>query len=71
MGVLLVVLLVAVVVLGFLYWTSCQELARREEEGAQLQQKFDRYLADDARLVDALWSRAQIETARVERVRQP
>jgi len=63
-------LFLVAVVLGLLSWGFSVQLERRDEEIAQLRRQFDRYLSDDGRLLDALWNRAQIETARVERVRR-
>jgi len=67
MAYLALFLLLVAIFLGFAYWGLNGELEQRVEEIAQLRQQFDRYLSDDGRLLDTLWNRAQIETARVER----
>jgi hypothetical protein len=67
MAYLALFLFLVAVVLGLLCWGFDAQLERRDEEIVQLRRQFDRYLSDDGRLLDTLWNRAQIETARAER----
>jgi hypothetical protein len=63
------VLLVAAVTLGLLYWDAREKVEQRDRQIAGIREQFAGYWADDQRLFDALWSRAQIETARALRSR--
>jgi hypothetical protein len=64
---LLIMLLLAVSVLGYLYWTANGNLRHRDLKVAELRGRLERHLANEQRFMDALWNRAQLEMARAER----
>ncbi len=66
---LVFLLLLFAVMLGLLCRGLFMRLEERDEEIAQVRQQLEQYLSDDEGMLDALWNRAQIETARAMRER--
>lgn len=65
MTVLAAVFALATAALGLMLAVKCREVDRLGDELARFQQQLYRWMRDEERLVTAVWSHAEFETARV------
>jgi hypothetical protein len=70
-GYVLTVLLMLLAIMMCACAGLSQDVGQYRAEILSIRQQLDRYFAHDTRLLDELWNRAKIETARATKVRRP